>query len=367
MAGFSPDELRKWRQLADLDTEGSDSKLAENNENKNDDKQQQSTYSGNGFQISLNLNKLIEYLFVNHFYFTACLMILNILLYLVVKGYIDLNAIFGIIDLFITKHYFHLISAGAISVIMILTFTMHNKIDKIIKAHNVNKVFSEALINQFNALKNELAELKLVLEAMQSNYNTASISITALTQLISDDVLNTKKIVSLLNSINSTIKKIPNKDTIIDMLTIRTKLLFSDTIEIVSEYITTIIARQPITQIGNGNSNLFNYAVNNVNNNKNKNAFIEEKLRHKIDEIKSQYVIEVFQLSKNTIDDKIRPEINQMLNSAFENIMYLILNPEQQNTLDELIYNIDHCIKQLTSNLVNLYANNLILTSFFDE
>ena len=366
MSGFSPQEIKKLRELYDTLDEGGGVKLSIENK-KETTEVPISTYNAHGFNISINFNKLVEFFFINHFYFSSFLLIFSICAYLVHEGSINLGNILHGTDIFITSHHFHLMVTMAIIAIFMILWTIYNNIMKILKAHEINKIFSEALVNQFTALKTELIDLKTILEQLHSNYNNIGISISTLTQLTSDDVLNTKKIVGILNNINNAVKKIPNKDTIIDMLTIRTKLLFTDTISIVSEYLTNIIARQPLTQIGGGNNNIFNVNSNKVNNNINKNAFIEEKLYHKIDEIKQQYINEVFQLSKNTIDNNIKDDINAMLNDAFNNVIYLVLNPEQQNTLDQLLYNIDHCIKQLTTNLISLYSNNLQLTSFFDD
>ena len=350
------------------DFKGGDQLMPDNNDLNIDhfkDDNKPSTYSANGVNVSLNLNKIFEYFFLNHFYFSSCLLMFLVFSYLVIGGYINIPNILLRSDIFITGHYFHFMIAAIAIAILIFIIVCYNISKRLLRSHEINKVFSEALVNQFNALKNELIDLKNILQTLQNNYNSVTISIGTLTQLISDDVLNTKKIVNILNNINSTIKKIPNKDTIIDILTIRTKLLFTDTIEVVAEYLTYIIARQPLTTVGNGNPNIFNVNVNQVNNNK--NAFIEEKLQHKIDEIKTQYINEVYHLSKNTVDNKIKPDIENLLKQAFDNVIYLTLNPEQQNTLDQLLYNIDHCIKQLTANLINLYADNLLLTSFFDE
>lgn len=368
MSGFSPGEIRRLRELYNV-IEGGDINLSDVKESttvETSNNVPHSTYNAHGFNISINVNKLIEFFFINHFYFSAFLMIFGIGAYLIHEGSINIvNVIHGT-DVFITSHYFHLIVAMSIVAIIMILYVLYNNISKILKGHEINKIFSEALVNQFTALKTEFADLKTILDQLHNNYNNIGISVGTLTQLISDDVLNTKKIVSILTNINNTVKKIPNKDTIIDMLTIRTKLLFTDTISVVSEYLTNIIARQPVTQIGGGNSNLFNINTNQISG-KNKNAFIEEKLRHKIDEIKQQYINEVFQLSKNTIDSSVKEDINNMLNEAFNNVIYLVLNPEQQNTLDQLLYNIDHCIKQLTSNLIVFYSSNLQLTSFFDD
>ena len=374
MAGFSPNEIKAMREyrLETLlkDQQNGGGNISNNNNNNGflGENANESTYNnGKGINISFNLNRFMEFLFINHFTATICMLFFGAIFYLIVNNNININNLLLNTNIFVSSHYYYIIIAIAIIAILAILVVLCKRINVIIRAHEINKIFSEALVNQFNALKNELADLKSSLEILYNNYNNVNISIGTLTQLISDDVLNTKKIVSILHNINNTVKKIPNKETIIDMLTIRTKLLFSDTIEIVSEYLTFVIAKQPLTQIGNGNNNIFNINSNQVNNKSNKNTFIEEKLHHKIDNIKQQYIVEVFQLSKNTIDNKIRGEINDMLDSAFNNILFLTLNPEQQNTLDQLLYNIDHCVKQLTANLIALYSENLLLTSFFDE
>ena len=41
--------------------------------------------------------------------------------------------------------------------------------------------------------------------------------------------------------------------------------------------------------------------------------------------------------------------LNKMLDDAFNHIIYLVLNPEQQNTLDQLLYEIESALRSAMS------------------
>ena len=211
------------------------------------------------------------------------------------------------------------------------------KINNIAKANKIHEVLHNTLCAEIN-------DMQAIIVKMNDKNGNLTTNLGMLSDLVSENVIDIRKIVNTLEAINNTLKRIPDKSTILDILTIRTKLIFSSVIEVIAEYLSNIIVA--------GRS---------------KRSFMENKLKNKLEEVKSQYLAEITILSKNTLDNDIRDKMIECLDKAFERILFLIVNTEDINTIDELLSNIGYVIKDLTVTLTNMYDNNLLLTTFLEE
>lgn len=317
--------------------------------------QTSSTNSGNksGFNISLNATEILKLLITEHFWTTVLMIFGGALIYLAIHFDYDFigaikNGIIGV-DI-------HLIAVICASSTLGVGLFLGYKLTKIAQMNEVNRLLTNALYDEFKSLQTLLSQY-------QSKFSTIAASTSMLSDLISENIIDVRKTLNILKSINNTIKRIPDKNTIEDILTIRTRLLFGSIVEILSEYLSAIVVVQP--GVPYLNQSFGNTSVVSIS--RSKQSFIEGKMRNKLDEIKAQYIDEIYHLSKNTIDDNIREDIAKLLNTSFNQIVSLVFNIESQTGIDEMIYNINLNVKQLTIDLINLYNSNLVLTSFLEE
>lgn len=288
-----------------------------------------------GISINLNATEILKILITEHFLATCIAVIIITCIFTAIKYNYDLTIVISCIISHVTAT-----SLGTIILALIVTTCIMYIIYKINTIAKTNKIH-EAL---HNTLTSEVSDMQNIISKMNNKYGNITNSVSILSDLVSENVIDIKKIINTLNSINNTIKRIPDKNTILDILTIRTKLIFSSVIEVISEYLSNMILA--------GRS---------------KRSFIENRLKNKLEEVKIQYLTEITILSKNTLDNDIRDRIIDYLDKAFERILFLIVNIEDINTIDELLSNIGYIVKDLTITLTNMYDNNLLLTTFLED
>lgn len=288
-----------------------------------------------GISINLNATEILKILITEHFFATCAAIVVISCIIAAIKYNYDLTVIISYIVTYLTAT-----SVGAIVLALVIatcTMCIIYKINNIAKANKIHEVLHNTLCAEIN-------DMQAIIVKMNDKNGNLTTNLGMLSDLVSENVIDIRKIVNTLEAINNTLKRIPDKSTILDILTIRTKLIFSSVIEVIAEYLSNIIVA--------GRS---------------KRSFMENKLKNKLEEVKSQYLTEITILSKNTLDNDIRDKMIECLDKAFERILFLIVNTEDINTIDELLSNIGYVIKDLTVTLTNMYDNNLLLTTFLEE
>ena len=237
------------------------------------------------------------------------------------------------------------ILVGIIGLIAISIF-IANKMMSLVKDNSLTRSINKITIDECKSIKSELKQFNGILTSLQNMHEDLSKAINRLMELISNNNISTQKIRQELNIINNVIHKIPNRDAIINMLTIRTKVLFKDISEVISEYMS-----------------IMNTTDSSIN--KSKNLFIEETLKNRFDNIINLFISDIYSYSKNTLDVNVKDQIQNLLTTAFNEILRLILEPEYST--EQLFFIILKKVNELSSELSILYNNNLVLTSFFNQ
>ena len=288
-----------------------------------------------GISINLNATEILKILITEHFFATSIILVIISVVIASIKYNYDYGVLFNAIRIYLSTTSIGAVILGLIGLFCMTVIMV--KINNIIKSNKINEILH-------NTLRKEVSDLNIIIKQINERYGNINSNVCMISELVSENAIDIRKIINTLESINNTIKCIPDKNTILDILTIRTKLIFSSVIELVAEYLSNIILA--------GRS---------------KRAFIENRLRNKLDEVKSQYLTEITILSKNTLNNDIRDKVITVLDESFNNILFLIMNTEDINTIDELLSNIGYIVKNLTVTLTNMYDTNLLLTSFFEE
>lgn len=288
-----------------------------------------------GISINLNATEILKILITEHFFATSIILVIVSVVIASIKYNYDYGVLFNAIHIYLSTTSIGTVILGLIGLFCMTVIMV--KINNIIKSNKINEILH-------NTLHKEVSDLNIIIKQINERYGNINSNVCMISELVSENAIDIRKIINTLKSINNTIKRIPDKNTILDILTIRTKLIFSSVIELVAEYLSNIILAS-----------------------RSKRAFIENRLRNKLDEVKSQYLTEITILSKNTLDSNIRDKVITVLDESFNNILFLIMNTEDINTIDELLSNIGYIVKNLTVTLTNMYDTNLLLTSFFEE
>ena len=234
---------------------------------------------------------------------------------------------------------------GIIGLLGLSIFLVNNMIS-LTKDNSLTRSINKITIDECKSIKVELKQFNGVLTSLHNMHEDLNNAVNRLADLIANNNINTQKIRQELNTINNVIHKIPNRDAIINMLTIRTKVLFKDISEVISEYMS-----------------IMNTTDSSIN--ASKNHFIEETLKNRFNNIINLFINDIYSYSKNTLDVNIKDRIQTLLTETFNDILQLILEPEYST--EQLFFIILKKVNELSSSLSNIYNDNLILTSFFNQ
>lgn len=302
---------------------------------------------------------ILNGMLINHFYTTAFLLAICSIVYMSIVYDADFSFLTDISNIVIKQHNFYSLIIVLIMIIFGMLFYIINKINSISIKNDIqsqNDVsFRKVIIDQFTAIRQDMNKYLISIDEFKNNYNNTHGAVVSVSKLLSDNVINTKKILSLLFKINNQFKNIPDKDTILQFLTFRSKLLMIDVIRVIDEHFRNLTPKE---------INQFNlYTVTD----KSKNSFFEAMFINKINTVKNEYIVEIYQLSRDTLDVNIKDTIYDTLSKFFDKIVEYIVNDEVGMQLDEIIYYSIDNIKILVAELNTIYENNLLLTSFFDD
>lgn len=313
--------------------------------------------------------ELLKYGLITHFYTTVFVIICCAILFICSKYNISLLDIIGLSKSDI------IINAGAgvhtwiyVSLFMIIGILMfmHYKISKIDKYTQINQYFSDATVKELDEVHAVLTNLTDQFSDSVANiYPNVSDTINTLNIMMSENTINIKRVIDVLVSVNNAIKRIPNKGTILDMLSIRTKLLSISIIELVGDYFASVVSSKTL-KLSNSKKSV---NEDQLTIDRSTKAFIKDRFVSRLHGVKDDYIEDIYTLSNNTLSPSIKNEIIERLTIEFQEIINNI-TPESEITIASVSQYIIYIIdvgKRLSVEFNELYSNNLILTPFFNN
>ena len=302
--------------------------------------------------IAKLLDKLIDKCITTHFKATLFAVCTTIVISTAIIYDVNFSLSVNLADQFFVNNAFNIIISVLGALFSGLLFFVINKITSIKNSmieSNTNKdKLNDIILDQFNMIRQDFSSFVTVIDSFKNDNNTVNDSVNTLSKLISEDIIDTKRIIHVLASVYNSIKKNPSKNTIIDMLTIRTKLLTVNMIELSNEYFTLL---GPKTSNTSG--------ILNLNDQPNsKTQFIKDKLNSMFKDIKNEYITEIYELSKNTIDHSLTDNINQILDKLYDRVIgYMFDN--NKATMQEVVFYIIEDVKKITIEIEELFTNNI--------
>ena len=318
-------------------------------------KYQQSSSNIDRNGIIFSLIDLLSRSLTEHFWGTLGFISIIGVLYGLYEGKFSLGSVLSTTGADVSGG-FNILALLGICVIVGIVLFIANKIMNLSNQTEVSKSISKITIAECKVIKNELMHFNKVLDSLQEMHKDLSNAISKLVQLISDNNVSTQQIRQELNIINSVIHKIPDRDAIINMLNIRTKVLFKDISEIVNEYINFIPSEK--------NANALQDSVVTQSS---KIMFIEENVRSKFANIGSVFISDIYNYSKNTLDPTVKDYVKTLLNNTFNEIIKVLFESNRSYTTEQIYFFIMKQTNKLIQELDVVYNNNLVLTPFFGE
>lgn len=303
--------------------------------------------------------EILRLLITEHFWGSVIVISIAGIGYLIYHYGINIQSFFNISDIVLTggtSSIYHILILILICIVLCVVLFNSNKIMYLMHHNEFNQSINKMIVEECNQIKTEITSLIRILTSLQLMHEDLHKSLKSLIELVDTESINTKKIRQELYSINNVIHKIPNRDAIINMLVIRTRLIYNDISEAILDYISIINMAKGTGEIIIG-SNI----------NKSKMAFVEDRLNHTMDEIRTLYISDVYLYSKNTLNPDVKSLLQEALNETFAKIRNEISKYETSLTVEELFYTIREDIKELTVSVSGIFDKGLMLTSFFDN
>ena len=305
------------------------------------------------------ITEALKILITEHFWGSVIVLSLAGIVYLVYSYGINLSSFFKLTEAGgaagLTSGTTILLLAILVIVLVIIIFNS-NKIMMLIHDHEFNQSLNKMMMEECRQIKTEVGSLTKILTTLQLMHEDLGKSLKSLMDLISTESINTKKIREELLSINNVIRKIPNRDAILNMLIIRTRLIYNDVSEAILDYVSTI-------RMARGNNE---FVIGNTIN-KSKLAFVEDRFNHTMEEIKTLYISDVYSYSKNTLSPDVKELLDEALEETFTKIKNSTTKVEDSLSTDELFYIVREDINSLTISISGIFDKGLMLTSFFDN
>lgn len=305
--------------------------------------------------ISFNLTEILKLLIVEHFWPTLIGIICVAIFY--ICGTYNIDIISGISDMIASYsvNWYHLVILMLLSGYGIILLLFNKKVIKLHEITEFTNSCNTAIKDNLEKLRDDFIKIKDNIIKLEANVSDSKTSVKVLSDLVTENVLDTQKIITEIIKINNSIKKRPEKEMILNTVSLRTRVISIQILESISEYFINSTCMQIQTSSSSKSSKS---KVD--SNNSSRNEFIISKFRHKLNDIKSQYFEEIYQLSKGAIESNIEHEALKLLNEAFESIIdYLVANMDKPNTYDQITYNVNTTIEQVTNRLVDLYSMNI--------
>lgn len=315
--------------------------------------------------IELNITRIFLWLFSNHFTFTSTVLIVGSIIGAI--GYARSKNITiippEIIGLFSNPGpsvwAISITSLGLIAIIISL-YLMSNRFFASIKP--IRDFYTQ--VSRLN-FKNAIYQIEEKIDEIQF-YIKDNIN-TNITDSLKETTESTHKIFGILVTISNAVKGLPDVGRLKEMLSIRTKLLFSDIIQVTinTDYFSFLLIAPIAPMMAQDPS--YNRIFC-------KKAFAEERLNASIELVKKNYITDVEKIIAAKLTESQRTVISQYLDDQLEIIHKLIVNisllegsdgqqvsSSERPTIDMLLYNINKQISIMDVELTNIF-NSVIFT-----
>lgn len=295
-------------------------------------------------KLILDIAKL---LITEHFWGSVFVISLGSILYLIMKG--EINLLTFLPSIALTNH--HIIFFVISSIILGMIIFISNKLLLIIEEHEFNKAIDKIIIDECKEIKIEVKNLIIILSSLKLMHEGLSNNISLLMKSLNEEIINCENVKEHLSSINSIIHNVPNKETISQLLLIRTRLIYNDLSDVVFDYI-------------NAYKNISSSSII-TNINKSKLNYIKDRLGNKLNEIKKMYLNDIYVYSKNTFDKKAEKDLVNILDSYFENIKESVI--DDAISIEETFIIIKNSLNEFTIKATDILRNNLKLIPIFES
>lgn len=202
---------------------------------------------------------------------------------------------------------------------------------KIMIASFVTLFFSIMMVH--NAISSKLNDVMKEVSGINDDETTAK-----LLKYLESMAADMENILDTLASLNDRVSGIPSPVIISQILSARTKMLMLNFLEICTDYLCTIADK-------------VDYEDMERNKTKFDRAFTTEL---------NKYMDHIFQLSKETLNKKIKPDVENILNNGVLKIKEEINKSARS---EHKLYNIITITKDIESSLKDIYTNNMLLIS----
>ena len=319
------------------------------------DKKEENQKESSKVSIKLNLTEIlteiIKLLITEHFWSSVIILSIGGICYLSYNYGINLSSIFNLSELTNnTNSLSILILLLLILSLGIITY-IANKIIYIINNNEVSYSINKIMIDECKEIKVEVNNLTKILSTLQLMQEGLNKSIQSLMNILDAETLNSKQIKKHLTDINNIIQNVPNKDSIIRMLLIRTRLIYSDLSSAIFDYINSYKIYISSSSFSEISKNRFSYA--------------EEKLLRDFSNTKELYITDVYSYSKNTFDKSAEEKLVKLIDDAFNNIKGLVLSNNE--ITEELFLKVRDIINLLVIKSESIFKDNLKLISLFED
>lgn len=315
--------------------------------------------------IDLNITNIFLWLFSNHFTFTSTVLIIGGIIGAI--GYARSKNITiippEIIGLFSNQNpsvWPIIITSLGLIAIVISLYLMSNRFFASIKP--IRDFYTQ--ISRLN-LKNAIYQIEEKIDEIQF-YIKDNIN-NNIADSLKETTESTHKIFGILVTISNAVKGLPDVGRLKEMLSIRTKLLFSDIIQVTinTDYFSFLLIAPIAPMMAQDPS--YNRIFS-------KKAFAEERLNASIELVKKNYIADVEKIIAAKLTCNQRAVIGQYLDDQLEVIHKLIVNISllegsdnaqhstvDRPTIDMLLYNINKQISIMDVELTNIF-NSVIFT-----
>lgn len=336
-----------------------------NKKSINDDKTNTTTTNKNTIEdnedkesnvsIKLNLTEIltevIKVLIAEHFWGSTIILSIGSVIYLAYKYDINLLSVFNISEIFSSGNSLSVLMLILILLSLGIAIFIANKVMNVVNNNDMSYSINKIMMDECKEIKLEISNLTKILSSLQIMQDELSKSIQSLINTLDNDSLNNTQIKKCLSDINNILQNVPNKDSIIKMLLIRTRLIYNDLSSSIFDYINSYKIYTSSTEYSEISKGRFSYA--------------EEKLLRDFSNTKELYISDVYAYSKNTFNNDSEDKLISILDDAFENIKGLVLSNNE--TTEELFLKIRDIINLLVIKSESIFKNNLKLVSLFTE
>ena len=314
---------------------------------------------GKTVNIDLNITRIFLWLFSNHFTFTSTVLVIGGIIGAI--GYARSNNI----DI-IPPELISFLSSQSPSVWPIIITVIGLIVIAMSICLMANKFFAS-----IKPIKNTIYQIEEKIDDIQF-YLKDNIS-TNITDSLKETSESTHKIFEILVTISNAVKGLPDVGRLKEMLSIRTKLLFSDIIQVTinTDYFSFLLIAPIAPMIAQDPS--YNKIFS-------KKAFAEERLNTSIELVKKNYIIDIEKIIAAKLTESQRTVISQYLDTRFETIHKLIVNisllegsdgqqvsSSERPTIDMLLYNINKQISIMDSELSGIFNTTIFSTHSYTK